>query len=136
MSVTTGNTRSLTMLRRILGLDSVVTTANGLIYLVTSGPVGRLLEVPSALLVGVGIFFIFYGAAVGYVAMRPAPSTGSVRAVIVLNSGWVLASLAAVLLTWVEPSTVGLVWIPLQAAVVAALAVAQGVLLGRWRSAR
>jgi hypothetical protein len=136
MSVTTGNTRSLTLLRRVLGLDSIVTAGNGLIYLVVFGPVSRLLEVPVALLVIAGIALVAYGAMVGYIATRPEPAPSAVQAVILINSGWVLASVAAVALSWLEPSTIGVGWILIQAAAVAGLAAAQAVLLRRWRSAR
>lgn len=136
MSVTTGNTRSLTLLRRVLGLDSVVTAGNGLIYLVAFGPVSRLLEVPAALLVVAGIALVAYGAVVGYIATRPEPEPGAVQGVIVINSGWVLASVAAVALSWLEPSTVGIGWILIQATAVAGLAATQAVLLRRWRIAR
>ena len=120
-----------TLLRRVLALDAVVTTANGLIYLVASGPVGRLLGVPSDLLLGLGVFLVLYGAAVGLLASRPVPPSAWVEAVIVANAGWVLASMAALLFGWLSPTTAGAVWIPAQALVVAGLAVLQAVALSR-----
>jgi hypothetical protein len=122
---------SSTFLRRVLALDAAVTVGNGLIYLVAAGPVGRLLDVPSDLLTGVGIFLLAYGVAVGFLAARPAPPSGWVRVVIVANVAWVAASLCAVLFGWLDPSTAGMVWIPLQAAVVAGFAALQAVGLNR-----
>lgn len=131
MSTAAVTASSSTFLRRVLALDAVVTAANGLIYLVASGPVGRLLDVPAQLLVGLGIFLLVYGAAVGYLAARPVPPTPGVRAVIVANTAWVAASLAALLFGWLDPSTTGMVWIPLQAALVGGLAALQAAGLRR-----
>ena len=122
---------SSTFLRRVLALDAAVTAGNGLIYLVAAGPVGRLLDVSSDLLMGLGIFLLAFGAAVGFLATRPAPSTGWVKVVVGANIAWVAASLCALLFGWLEPSTVGTVWISLQAAVVAGFAALQAAGLNR-----
>lgn len=120
-----------TFLRRVLALDAAVTAGNGLIYLVGAGPVGRLLDVQPDLLTGLGIFLVAYGAAVGYLAARPVPPSGWVRVVIGANVAWVAASLCAMLFGWLDPSTAGKVWIPLQAAVVAGFAALQAAGLNR-----
>jgi 4-amino-4-deoxy-L-arabinose transferase-like glycosyltransferase len=120
-----------TFLRRVLALDAAVTAGNGLIYLVAAGPVGRLLDVQPDLLTGLGIFLVAYGAAVGYLAARPVPPSGWVRVVIGANVAWVAASLCAMLFGWLDPSTAGKVWIPLQAAVVAGFAALQAAGLNR-----
>jgi hypothetical protein len=131
MALTTQRSHPLTRLRQVLALDAVVTAVNGLVYLAVSAPVARLLGVPSSLLIIAGGFLIGYGSAVGYLASRSEPAPNAVRAVVVMNSGWVIASVTALLASWIEPSTAGLVWIPLQAAVVAGLAAAQVVFLRR-----
>lgn len=122
---------SSAFLRRVLALDAAVTAGNGLIYLVGAGPVGRLLDVQPDLLTGLGIFLVAYGAAVGYLAARPVPPSGWVRVVIGANVAWVAASLCAMLFGWLDPSTAGKVWIPLQAAVVAGFAALQAAGLNR-----
>jgi hypothetical protein len=122
---------SSTFLRRVLALDAAVTAGNGLIYLVAAAPVGRLLDVRSDLLTGLGIFLLAYGAAVGYLAAQPAPPSGWVRVVIGANIAWVAASLSAMLFGWLDPSTAGKVWVPLQAAVVAGFAALQAAGLNR-----
>jgi hypothetical protein len=122
--------RGLARLRRVLALDAVVTAGNGLIYLLAAGPVGRLLGVPSELLIGLGAFLTLYGLAVGYLALRPVPPGSGVRAVIAANVAWVVASLGA-LLFWLDPTVAGTVWIPAQALVVAAFAALQAMALRR-----
>jgi hypothetical protein len=122
--------RGLVLLHRVLALDAVVTAGNGLIYLLAAGPVGRLLGVPSELLIGLGAFLTLYGLAVGYLALRPVPPGGGVRAVIAANVAWVVASLGA-LLFWLDPTVAGMVWISAQALVVAAFAALQVVALRR-----
>jgi hypothetical protein len=131
MSAQPTSVTSSTMLRRVLALDAIVTAGNGVIYLVASRPVGDLLGVPPDLLLGLGIILLVYGAAVGYLAARPAPPTAWVEIVITANTAWVLGSVAVLAFGWLSPSTAGLVWIPAQAVVVAGFAVWQVVELRR-----
>ncbi|CAL9581899.1 hypothetical protein [Streptomyces sp. enrichment culture] len=112
------------MLRRFLGLDAVVTGANGVAYVVASGPLGRLLGVDAPLLAGLGVFLVVFAAAVGVLASRPAPAARAVTAVVDANVLWAALSLVA-LFAWLEPSTAGAVWIPAQALTVAGFAVLQ-----------
>jgi hypothetical protein len=126
---------ALPLLRRLLALDAAVTGVNAVAYLALSGLLGRLLGVDAGLLLGAGAFLLPYGAGVGLLASRPAPPAPWVRVVVGGNLLWALAG-AAVLVLGVlgglgvrEPSAAGWVWIPLQAAVVAALAVAQHLAL-------
>ncbi|GAA2450820.1 hypothetical protein [Streptomyces macrosporus] len=115
----------LVWLRRLLALDAAVTTVNGLAYLALPGLLGRLLGVDAGLLTGLGVFLLLYGAGVGVLASRPAPPALGVRLVVEGNLLWALAGVAALVLGLPAPTTAGPVWIPLQAAVVAALAVGQ-----------
>jgi hypothetical protein len=129
---------ALPLLRRLLALDAAVTGVNAVAYLALSGLLGRLLGVDAGLLLGAGAFLLPYGAGVGLLASRPAPPAPWVRVVVEGNLLWALAG-AAVLVLGVlgvpgglgvrEPSAAGWVWIPLQAAVVAAFAVAQHLAL-------
>ncbi|MDI3417336.1 hypothetical protein [Streptomyces luteolus] len=121
------STSSLT-LRRLLALDAVVTGANGLAYAAVSGPLGRLLGVDSGLLLALGVGLVLYAAGVGLLASRSRPPVLAVNAVVDINTVWALLSLVA-LAAWLEPSAAGAVWIPVQALVVAAFAVAQYVAL-------
>ncbi|WP_327361164.1 MULTISPECIES: hypothetical protein [unclassified Streptomyces] len=111
-------------LRRLLALDCVVTTGNGLAYAAFSAPLGRLLGVGQAALLELGLFLVLYGACVGGLAARRRPPVLPVRWVIGSNWAWTGLSLVSLLL-WDAPTAVGLVWIPAQALVVAALALLQ-----------
>jgi len=113
-----------TMLRRFLALDAVVTGANGLVYLVLSGPVARFLGVESGLLPGLGAFLVAYGAVVGLLASRDRPPAPAVRAVVEANLLWAALSCAALGL-WLSPSTAGAVWTVLQAVTVLGFALVQ-----------
>ncbi|MFJ7204931.1 hypothetical protein ACIQWR_15490 [Streptomyces sp. NPDC098789] len=125
MSATPLTTRApLTPLRRILALDAVVTGTNGLAYALLAGPLGQLLGVERTPLLVLGVLLAGYGAAVGLLAARGRPAPALVMAVIEINCAWVVLSLLSLAL-WFDPTTAGLVWIPAQAAVVAALAVLQ-----------
>ncbi|MFP8886230.1 hypothetical protein [Streptomyces mangrovi] len=120
---------ALPLLRRLLALDAAVTLTNAAAYLALSGFLGRLLGVGAGLLLGVGAFLLLYGAGVGILASRPVPPAPWVRAVVEGNLLWALAGAAVLAAGVLEPSAAGWVWIPLQAAVVAALAVAQHLAL-------
>ncbi|MCY0940336.1 MULTISPECIES: hypothetical protein [Streptomyces] len=111
-------------LRRFLALDAVVTTANGLAYLAFPAALGRLLGVGEGLLLGLGVLLAAYGAGVGWLASRRQPPGLAVRLVVEVNYAWAALSLVS-LLVWLSPTTAGLVWIPAQAATVAAFAVLQ-----------
>ncbi|MFE4592766.1 hypothetical protein [Streptomyces laurentii] len=113
-----------TALRRFLALDAVVTGANGIAYLAASGPLAELLGVGRTLLLGIGAFLTVYAAGVAWLASRPRPAVLGVRAVIEANLGWVVASVAALVL-WLEPTVAGEVWTLLQAGTVAGFAALQ-----------
>ncbi|WP_327256053.1 hypothetical protein [Streptomyces sp. NBC_01244] len=117
-----------TALRRFLALDAVVSTGNGLAYVALSAPLGRLLGVGQGVLLGFGVFMLFYGAAVGLLASRPQPPVFPVRIVIEGNYAWAALSLVALVL-WFAPTTAGAVWIVAQALVVASFALFQQLAL-------
>ncbi|KUH39194.1 MULTISPECIES: hypothetical protein [Streptomyces] len=117
-------TEPRTALRRFLALDAVVTGGNGLAYVAASGPLGRLLGVDAALLLGLGVFLTAFAAGVGALAARPRPSGAAVKLVVDANAVWAVLSVVA-LAAWLEPTTAGAVWIPVQAATVAGFAALQ-----------
>ncbi|MFC9245944.1 hypothetical protein ACFT7S_18630 [Streptomyces sp. NPDC057136] len=129
MSVTTlsavaRTAEPLTMLRRFLAFDAVVTGANGLAYVAASGPLGRLLGVDSTLLLWLGVFLLAFAADVGWLASRREPSAFLTRLVIDTNIVWVVASIAALAL-WLTPTTAGAVWGLMQAGTVGGFAALQ-----------
>ncbi|KEZ34309.1 hypothetical protein [Frankia sp. CeD] len=121
-------------LRRFLALDAVVTAVNGLVYLAASGALGRLLGVGSDLLVGLGVFLVLYGLAVGLLASRTRFPILAVNAVIEANLAWAVLSIVARVFWFDDPSIAGQVWIPLQAATVGGFAVLQFAALRRSRA--
>ncbi|MDX3574519.1 hypothetical protein [Streptomyces sp. ID05-47C] len=115
-------------LRRFLGLDAVVTGANGVAYLAASGPLGRLLGVDSTLLLELGLVLTVYAAAVALLASRARPAVLPVKAVVEINLAWSALSVLALAL-WLSPTATGAVWTVLQAATVAGFAALQHLAL-------
>jgi hypothetical protein len=124
--------RPLTI-RFALGLDAVVSGANGVAYLALAGPLEDLLGVSADVLRGIGAFFVVYAALLAVIMRRPGRA--GVTAVIAGNALWVIASLAAAIAGWQDPTTAGTVWIVLQAIVVAGFAELQ-VASAPWRAGR
>ncbi|MFI8257735.1 hypothetical protein [Streptomyces filamentosus] len=117
-------TQPQSMVRRFLALDAVVTGANGLAYTLASGPLGDLLGVDSALLLELGLFLTAFAAGVAWLASRPQPPALAVKLVVDANLLWAVLSLVA-LAAWLDPTTAGLVWTPVQAGTVAGFALLQ-----------
>ncbi|MFE2941501.1 hypothetical protein ACFXKG_20930 [Streptomyces sp. NPDC059255] len=118
------------MLRRFLALDATVTGVNGLAYVTSSGPLGRLLGIDGTFLFGVGVFLVLFAAGVGLLANRRQAPRPAVKVVVEANLLWAVLSVAA-LLFWFGPTTAGAVWIPAQALTVAGFAVLQWSALRR-----
>ena len=126
---TTTSPAPTSLLRLALRLDAVVTGANGAAYLLAAPLLANLLGLPAGWLRGVGTFLLLFGVAVWAVAARPART--AVEAVVAANALWVAGSVAVVLAGLGSPTTIGAVWLVLQAAVVAAFAVLQAAGLRR-----
>jgi hypothetical protein len=121
MTTTTAPAPSL--LRLALRADAVVSGLNGAAYLLLTGPLSDLLGLSAGVLRAVGIFLLVYAAAVWLVGGRPAAH--AVRVVITGNLLWSAGSVAVVVADVGTPTTVGAVWLVLQALVVAGFAVLQ-----------
>ncbi|TYP86555.1 hypothetical protein [Blastococcus xanthinilyticus] len=124
------------LLRPVLRLDALVTGANAAAYLLAAPLLDGLLGLPAGLLRGVGAFLAGYAVAVWLVAARRPISAPAAEVVVGANVLWVVGSLAAVLTGLGSPSTVGAVWLVLQAAVVAGFAGLQVAGLRGARQAR
>ena len=120
-------------LRTALKLDAIVTGANGAAYLVAAGPLADLLGPSPALLRGVGAFLLAYSGAVWIVASRPRIAPAASLAVIAVNVLWAADSIVFLAAGLSEPTTLGTVWIVMQALVVAGFAVLQAVTRGAAR---
>ncbi len=113
------------LLRFALKLDAVVTGLNGVAYIAGAPLLTDLLGLPTGLLRGVGAFLLAFAVAVWAIGTRETLRPAAVDAVIVLNVAWATGSVATAVLGWGSPTTVGAVWIILQAIVVAAFAALQ-----------
>ena len=128
MTTTTAPPRT-SLLRLALRLDAVVTGANGAAYLLAAPLLADLLGLPAAWLRGAGAFLLLFGVGVWAVGARPERT--AVEAVVAANALWVTGSVAVVLAGLGSPTTLGAVWLVLQAVVVAAFAVLQAAGLRR-----
>jgi hypothetical protein len=127
--MTTTTTAPTPLLRTALRLDAVVSGLNGAAYLFAAGPLADLLGLDVAVLRVLGGFLLVFAAAVWLVGDRPAAP--AVRTVIAGNLLWTAGSLVAVAAGIGTPTTVGTVWLVLQAVVVAAFAALQAAGLRR-----
>ena len=124
-------TRPEGLLRLALRLDAAVSALNGVAYVVVAAPLGDLLGLSAGLLRGLGVFLLLYAAAVWWVGARPAVDTSAVRAVIAANLLWTAGSIGVAVTGLGSPTTVGTVWIVLQAVAVAGFAALQAAGLRR-----
>jgi hypothetical protein len=113
------------MLRLALRLDAVVSGLNGAAYLAAAPLLADLLGLSGGLLRGVGVFLLAYGAAVWLIGARPRISGAAVEAVVAGNVLWAAGSVVVVATGFGSPTSVGAVWLVLQAAVVAGFAAIQ-----------
>ena len=109
-------------LRTALKLDAVVTGANGAAYLVAAGPLEDLLGLSPALLRGIGAFLLLFSAIVWIIGSQPRVSSTAALAVIAINVLWAADSIAFLAAGLSDPTTVGAIWIVMQALVVAGFA--------------
>jgi hypothetical protein len=119
------------LLRLALKLDAAVTGANGVIYLAAASPLEDLLGIDPALMRAVGGFLVLFAVAVWVVATRPRVPRAGVLAVIDANAIWAIGSVVFAIAAVSSPTTVGSVWIVVQALVVAGFAALQGYALRR-----
>lgn len=111
--------------RMALGLDAVASGAMGVMLVLGAGLAAPLLGLPEGLLRGCGLFFLPWAAAVGWLAMRPAPGRRAVAWVAGLNAVWVVDSVVLLASGWVAPTGLGVAFVLAQAAAVAVFAALQ-----------
>jgi hypothetical protein len=114
-------------LRLILKLDAVVTGVNGIAYLLLANPLEDLLGVAPELTRPIGAFLVLFAAAVWFVATRPVVPRMAVADIAAANAVWAIGSVVLAALAASSPTTVGTVWIVLQALVVGGLAALQAL---------
>jgi hypothetical protein len=114
------------LLKPALLLDAAVTGVNGVAYLAAAGPLEDVLGVEPAVQQPIGAFLLLFAAAVWLAATRPVLSRGAVLAIAAANAIWVIGSMVFAAADVSSPTTIGTVWIVLQALVVGGFAALQG----------
>jgi len=123
-------TQSL-FLRRALVLDAVVSGATALLLVTAAGLLANVLALPEGLLRYAGVVLVPFVIFVGYLARQPNAPRAGVLSIIMLNVGWVLASIWLLLGDKVRPNALGAAFIIVQAVAVALFAELQYVGLRR-----
>ena len=104
-------------------IDAATTGANGLAYVLAGTWLADWFGAPEALVRSVGVFLIVVAAGVALLATRtPIPRRG-VRALVLLNTVWVVASVDYALMA--DLTVLGTTWVLVQAVVVGAFAAGQ-----------
>lgn len=111
-----------TPLRRALLVDAAASGTMGVILVLAASPLDSLLGLPTSLLRPVGLFLIPFAAFLIWLARRADGLRGLVRAVVIGNVLWVLASLLLLGSGWVTPTAVGTLFVLAQAAAVVVFA--------------
>jgi hypothetical protein len=124
-------TQPNTFLRYALLADAIASGATGLLLIAGAGVLESLLNIPLALSREAGLVLIPYVAFVATVGTRETIARGAVWAIIAANAVWALASVALLVSGWIAPNLLGVVFIALQAAVVAVFGELQFVGLRR-----
>jgi hypothetical protein len=120
-----------TFLRYALLADAIASGATGLLLIAGAGLLESLLNIPVALSREAGLVLIPYVAFVATVGTREHIMRGAVWAIIVANAVWALASVALLVSGWIAPNLLGVIFIAMQAAVVAVFGELQFVGLRR-----
>jgi hypothetical protein len=120
-----------TFLRYALLADAIASGATGMLLITGAGLLEGFLNIPAALSREAGLVLIPYVAFVAYVGTRENIGRGAVWAIIVANAAWALASVTLLVSGWIAPTLLGVVFIAMQAAVVAVFGELQFVGLRR-----
>ncbi|NUR49977.1 MAG: hypothetical protein HOV71_17775 [Hamadaea sp.] len=84
----------MNLLRFALRLDASASAGLGVVILVLSGKLDEWLGTPTAFTVGVGVFLLVWATGLAVLAAQRDISPAGGWTVIVLNVGWIAASLA------------------------------------------
>ena len=114
-------TSSFTFLRRLLIADAVVSGATGVLMAAAASTLEQFLGVPAPLVQYAGLILLPFAAGVGWLAFQDPPAPAGVKMVIAANGAWVVGSILLLLPGGIDPNALGLVFIIVQAAVVAVL---------------
>lgn len=119
------------MLRGVLVADAAISGATGLLLVIAGAWLADLLALPTALLRYAGLSLLPFAAVVAWVAARDPLSRPAVKAIVVANAAWVVASIGVLFTGHVSPNALGFAFVLAQAIAVGALADVQFVGLRR-----
>lgn len=111
-----------TFLRTVIGLDAAACGLMGAAFAFDAGLLSPLLGLSPAFMQPVGLFLLVYAAALVFMAVRPSLPRAAVWTLVAFNVAWAAESIAVMALGWVQPTTLGIAFVSIQA--VAALVVA------------
>jgi hypothetical protein len=108
-----------TFLRFALLADAIASSATGLLLIAGAGLLESFTNIPVALAREAGLVLIPYVAFVATVGTLENIMRGAVWAIIAANAVWALASVALLVSGWIAPNVLGVIFVAMQAAVVA-----------------
>jgi hypothetical protein len=110
------------LLRYALLADAAATAATALMLIAFGSDLAAGLGIPAVLQRNLGLAFLPYAAAVGYLGARRQIAPMAVWTVIGCNVGWAVLSIAVLFTPWLQPTALGAGFVVAQAVIVAALA--------------
>ncbi|MGW6936559.1 hypothetical protein ACWGE0_41350 [Lentzea sp. NPDC054927] len=119
------------MLKFALKLDGVASFTMGVLALLIRPEIGM----PTGWLIGIGVFFLVYGAGVFSLGMRPVPDRRMVLLVVIGNTVWGVDSILTAELKWFPLTDAGVGLVLMQALAVFVFAALQFIGLRRAGSA-
>lgn len=109
-------------LRRALVLDAFATGAMGLGLVAAAGRLSPLVGISEPLLRGAGIVLLPFTAALIYLYNQPRLSRRAAWVIVAANALWAVDSVLVLAARWIDPNALGVAFVLVQAAAVAALA--------------
>lgn len=124
-TITESPTSRTDLLRNIIIADAIVTGSAATLLALAASPLGSVLGLPATLLRFAGVGLIPYAAFLLWVGLRKASSLALVRLLVTANLLWVVGSVALLFSSRIDPTALGVTFILIQAAMVAAFATLQ-----------
>lgn len=123
-------------LRRVMAADALSCAATGALQLGLTDALARLTGLPTALLVGTGVFLLAYAALAAWMARQAVPPRRLIGLVVVGNLAWAVGGVVLLASGLVVQTALGVAWVLAQAVVVVVLAELQWMGLRATRPAR
>ncbi len=112
-------------LRNILKIDAALSAVTAVTLLAGTHILAPVLGLETAFLRGAGLLLLPFILLVMLTARSDRPDETAVRLVVACNLAWSIVSIALLFSTWIEPSSFGIVFIVVQAVIVAVFAEVQ-----------